>query len=160
MGISAFVMFERGKSISIERMLQELKEECEKSGLYFKLSEYGYELGVGGIRMHVVVDEMANYDSDNKDTALYMDFYEEPNKFNYVFLDEYDDIELFQAIIINRFSDREKLLLKFLYIVLKKYPHGIAWPETDWIYTLEDLEKIVKKPYDEDWFIKNLKKLI
>ena len=44
--------------------LQELKEECEKSGLYFKLSEYGYELGVGGIRMHVVVDEMANYDNN------------------------------------------------------------------------------------------------
>ena len=91
MGVSAFVMFEKGKSISIGRMLQELKEECEKSGLYFKLSKYGYKLDEYGISMSVVVDEIANYDSDNKDTALYMAFYEELNKFNYVFLDEYGD---------------------------------------------------------------------
>lgn len=37
---------------------------------------------------------------------------------------------------------------------LKKYPTAKIWVEEDWFYTLEDLEKILSNPFDNEWCYK------
>ena len=67
--------------------------------------------------------------------------------------------EYFKAIISEDFYEYEDLLFKVVYEILKLYPSAKLWIEYDWLYTLEDLEKIASRPYDNSWCYKNPKSL-
>lgn len=52
----------------------------------------------------------------------------------------------------------EELTFRFMYEYLKINPSDYLWFDSyDWVFTLEDLEKLKKLPYDPEWCYKNPK---
>ena len=56
-----------------------------------------------------------------------------------------------QTIVIDVFYESEKIMLDFVYEYLKINPDIYLYIEREWVYTLEDLEKIRALPFDRNW---------
>lgn len=57
--------------------------------------------------------------------------------------------------MVEDYNLNEEILLKFSYEFIKIYKDIKLWTEFDWFYELNDLEKIIEKPFDNEWCYKN-----
>lgn len=65
--------------------------------------------------------------------------------------------DLYRIIYIENFQDCEDMLLRFAHEYLNKFPNDIFWDDLNWYYTKEDIDEIMKRPFDKDWCYKNPK---
>lgn len=82
-------------------------------------------------------------------------------------INEYGDTEfdwvdkgkkLYYVACIENISTVEKLSFKFIYQYLKLNPNDYFWVDWyKWAFSLEDMEKLKKLPYDPDWCYKDPK---
>jgi hypothetical protein len=63
--------------------------------------------------------------------------------------------KLHKVINIDDLEENEEIVFKFIYEYLKLNPKDYFWVENDWVYTLEDMERFSKLPFDESWCYKN-----
>lgn len=57
--------------------------------------------------------------------------------------------------ILDTFYIRGRLLYDFVYEYLKQNPEDLFWVEDDWVYGLEEMEQLRRKPYNPAWFESN-----
>lgn len=50
---------------------------------------------------------------------------------------------------------KEEITLRFIYEYLKLNPKDYFWNDNKWFYTLENIEKLSKLPFDENWGYRN-----
>lgn len=158
MGISCSILFSKNSYVSASSLLNTIQDICHDKNfiLYEGLKETNESQKIKSVRTNI--SDMAF--SQNVSRQLCVDIFDEPYQFkDTVFEWHNSDIEFFEAVVIDYFNKNEDLLLKILYEVLKRYPEAVVWIEEDWFYTLEDLEKIKNRPYDNEWCYKNPKYL-
>lgn len=100
---------------------------------------WGEEINQGqslGIYIYAIDEK---YESDKM-----FDWIEEGRKLHKIIY--FDDIEY-----------NEELVYKFVYEYLKLNTKDYFWDINNWAYTLEDLKKVNKLPFDENWCYKNPK---
>ncbi|WII39024.1 hypothetical protein [Paenibacillus thiaminolyticus] len=97
---------------------------------------------------------------ENYSRQICFSVYDEPYEYQIVSF-KWDDTnnKYFKAVVSDDFCDNEDLLVRFSHAILKKYPTAKIWVEEDWFYTLEDLEKILSNPFDNEWCYKQPKAL-
>ncbi|MGZ7440988.1 hypothetical protein [Paenibacillus sp. TH7-28] len=156
MGISTFLLFKRGESIAANDLLSNIKNLCIRENLFFDTDEEKFNIG-GVLKYSRVYISDIPFEEDYS-RQLCFSLYDEPYDYQTVSF-KWDDIhsEYFKALVSDDFCDNEDLLFRFVYSVLNIYPSAKIWIEDDWFYTLEDLEKIKRKPYDNNWCYKHPK---
>lgn len=154
MGISTFLLFKRGESIAARDLLPSIKNLCTMESLYFDTDEEKFTSD-GTLKYCRIYISDIPFEEDYS-RLLCFSLFDEPYDFQIVRF-KWDDThsEYFKALESDDFYDNEDLLFRFVYGVLNIYPSAKIWIEDDWFYTLEDLEKIKRKPYDNNWCYKH-----
>ncbi|MCA1294981.1 hypothetical protein LBW89_18370 [Paenibacillus sp. alder61] len=150
MGISTFLLFECGKSIAANDLLWSINNLCIRDHLYFDTEEEKYTINGDLKYCRVYISDFPFTEECSR--PLCFSLFDEPYEYQTVSF-KWDDTgeEYFKAMESDDFWENEDLLLRFVYGILKVYPRAKVWVEEDWFYTLEDLEKIKKQPYDGNW---------
>jgi len=150
MGISTFVLFRQGESISASDLLKNIREISINYGLYFSNNYDEYDQ-TGKLKFCSIYISDIPFE-DNYSRQISWNLYDEPYKFQNVDFN-WDDSksQYFKALVSEDFYENEDLLFKILYGILKVYPSAKVWIEDNWFYTIEDLEKIKSKPFDNEW---------
>ncbi|WP_145333011.1 hypothetical protein [Paenibacillus xylanexedens] len=154
MGISTFVLFRQGESISASDLLKNIREISINCGLYFANNYDKYD-ETGKLKFcSIYISDIPFEDSYSR--QIPWNLYDEPYKFQTVdFNWDNSKCQYFKAFVSEDFYENEDLLFKILYGILKIYPSAKVWIEDNWFYTIEDLEKIKNKPLDNEWCYKN-----
>ena len=158
MGTSTFVLFKKGESIPINELLLKLRDISVENGWYFD-NDCDRFNSTGKLKFSTAYFNDVPF-KVNSSRAILWNIYDEPYDYFFQTLDfEWDTAkeEYFKAIISGDFYENDDLLFKIVYEILKLYPTAKLWIEDDWFYTLEDLEKIASRPYDNRWYCKNPK---
>lgn len=95
-------------------------------------------------------------ENSEKEFLMYI-FGKEDEKYDSTFDWIRKGVDLTHVINIEDFSGREDMLLRFAHEYLKKFPNDIFYDELDWYYTKEDIDEIMKRPFDKNWCYKNPK---
>lgn len=156
MGISTFLLFERGKSAPAYDLLRSLNSICINENLFFDNDE-DCSSSEGTLKYSRAYISDRPFKEDYS-RPLGFSVYDEPYEYQIISF-KWDDTnsEYFKAVVSDDFCDNEDLLLRFSHAILNIYPTAKIWIEEDWFYTLEDLDKIVNMPYNNDWCYKNPK---
>ncbi|MGG4553958.1 hypothetical protein [Paenibacillus humicus] len=154
MGISAFVLFRHGESISASELLINIREVCTTYGLYFSKDYDEYD-ETGKLKSCSIYFSDIPFE-DNYSRQISWNLYDEPYKYQIVdFNWDESKNQYFKAMVSEDFYENEDLLFKILYGLLKVYPSAKIWIEDNWFYTIEDLENIKNRPFDDEWCYKN-----
>lgn len=155
MGMSVFILSEEQSYIPIDKLILDLNGVCTRLG--FALSS--------GIKVFDDNDKLKHYSvgisspdhyQNDEQNNISVDIYDEPFDYQYRDFNWTDDNKIFfNVLIINEIYKNERIVLNLLHEYFKLNPQLIAWIEEDWFYTLYDLEKIINRPYDENWCYKN-----
>ncbi|WP_160673127.1 hypothetical protein [Clostridium sp. C8-1-8] len=75
---------------------------------------------------------------------------------------EFDWVEkggkLYEIAYAENISDREELVFNFIYEYLKLNPKDYFWVDSyEWVFSLDDMEKLRKLPFDSEWCYKDPK---
>lgn len=62
--------------------------------------------------------------------------------------------------VIEKVSQNENSIFKFAYEYLKLNPKDYIWFEDDFAFDFQDMERLSKLPFDENWCYKNPKNLL
>ena len=155
MGVSAFVLFDIGSEVPIQKISKDIKLECIKKDMDFELHLEVNDGKIGSYNYAVIANK-GKMQIEN--LTVYIKNME--IKTDYIILDWYSKTHVFFfGLLILDFDENTKLFLDFSIIVLNLYPFAKLWIEENWFYTSEDLEKIKNNPFDEDWCYKNPKEL-
>ncbi|MUG48128.1 hypothetical protein [Paenibacillus woosongensis] len=143
-----------GESISASELLINIREVCTTYGLYFS-NDYNEYDETGKLKSCSIYFSDMPFE-DNYSRQISWNLYDEP--YNYQTIDfNWDESEnqYFKAMVSEDFYENEDLLFKILYGLPKVYPSAKIWIEDNWFYTIEDLEKIKSRPFDDEWCYKN-----
>lgn len=154
MGISSFLLFERGESTPANELLRDLNKICIEENLFFDSEAETYD-SEGTLKYtRVYISDLPF--RDNYSRPLCFSVYDEPYEYQLVSF-KWDDTnnEYFKAVVSDDFDDNEDLLLRFSHAILNIYPTAKIWVEEEWFYTLEDLGNIIKAPYKSNWCYKD-----
>lgn len=156
MGMSSFLLFNRGESIPANNLLRNLKDVCVKEKLFFETDEETYN-SEGTLKYSRAYISDIPF-KENYSRPLCFSIHDEPYEYQLVSF-KWDDTnnEYFKAIVSDDFYENEDLLLRFSHAILNLYPTAKIWVEEEWFYTLEDLDNITNMPYHNDWCYKNLR---
>ena len=95
------------------------------------------------------------YENREEELLMYVDGKEDEFEPSFDWIRQGAD--LYRIIYIENFHDCEDMLLRFAHEYFKKFPDDIFYDELDWYYTKEDIDEIMKRPFDKDWCYKNPK---
>jgi len=157
MGTSAFFLVQRNSKIKLEKLIEDFRGICKKNEFY--ISSIPINSQSENIIKHVsigiaLVEQADIYEVSTNDVLV--DLYEEPYQYQYHCFSWYDEkIDFFNSAIIDEVYNNEEITLALSYEILKLYPEMKIWIEEDWFYTLKDIEKILNRPYDNEWCYKN-----
>lgn len=159
MGTSTFFLFKRSESVPVDDLLRAFNKICIEEKLFFDNDPLEYDNDGKLKYTRVWINDKPFKVSPSRQICFNM--YDEPYEFQVVDF-KWDDTktEYFRAIISEDFYENEDLLLRICHALLKIYPTAKIWIEEDWFYTLEDLDKITKMPFSDDWCYRNPKEII
>lgn len=151
---------------NIENMIKDIKTSIVNSKLYMRGDEIVnypngsfdyFNIGIfDKIGFNLNSDDFGNEEvSQGQSVSFYVCSINE--KFHGD--DEFDWVskgdKLYTVAYIENIIDNEELAFRFIYEYLKLNPQDYFWVEDDWVYTLKDLERLSKLPFDEYWCYKN-----
>lgn len=149
MGMSATILFKKGHSAEINKLLLHLNRICDREGWF-----YSHDLKKYDDMQKLKYCEFCLSDTplkDSYDRQLCFGIADEPYPFKLVNFDwDSTGNEYFKTVVSNDFDDNEDLLFQVLLALLSEFPDAKVWIEEDWFYTLDDLERI-KNSYNNSW---------
>lgn len=157
MGTSAFFLVQANSKIELTKLIEDVKNICRENNFYMSpiSNDFQSENIVKHASVEIALVKRADvYEAPANDVLV--DLYDEPYKYQYHSFSWYDEeIDFFNIAIIDEVYNNEKITLVLSYEILKRYPEIKLWIEEDWFYTLDDLEKISSRPYNNEWCYKN-----
>jgi hypothetical protein len=151
---SAFVLVEENSNIPIARLIQDIQEACleAKLTLVFGIEDTDSELNMKHCSLGITHSDKEELGHGEQKNNIRVDVYDEPVQYQYRELEWRDDGRVyFNTLILDEVYQNEEVTLIFLYHFLMRQPQMVIWIEEDWIYTLSDLEKILKTTIHSEW---------
>ncbi|WP_315370777.1 hypothetical protein [Paenibacillus xylanexedens] len=151
---SAFVLVEENSNIPIERLIQDIQEACldAKLTLVFGIEDTDSEQNMKHCSLGITFSDQEELGHSEQKNNIRVDVYDEPVQYQYRELEWRDDGRVyFNTLILDEVYQNEEVTLIFLYHFLMRQPQMVIWIEEDWIYTLSDLEKILKTTIHSEW---------
>lgn len=157
MGTSAFFLVKKNSNIELSNLIEDVKNICKENNFYMSpiSSDSQSESIVKHVSVEIALVKRADlYEAPTNDVLV--DIYDEPYKYQYHSFSWYDEeTDFFNIAIIDEVYNNEKITLVLSFEILKRYPEVRIWIEEDWFYTLDDIEKISNRPYNNEWCYKN-----
>ncbi|MGZ7442189.1 hypothetical protein [Paenibacillus sp. TH7-28] len=152
----AIFLAKESSNISLLDILENIEKISENNNLYWVFDKRFDESG--NFRcIHATISDIP-LDKYSERKIPFWAFDEKFEHNNYINLDFYNSSEnLFRLIMVEDYNLNEEILLKFSYHFIKAYKDIKLWTEFDWFYELDDLEKIIRNPFDNEWCYKNPK---
>lgn len=165
MALSGFILKNREK-YSIEKMINDVKIAITKANLYMRDGIIVYKddgtidyltLGIfDDIAFNLDIDDIGD---DEVEQGQRINFYIESVEEKYADDQAFDWVlnggKLYQVAYIEKIRNNKQIMFKFIHEYLKINPQDYFWVEDDWVYTLEEMERLSKLPFDENWCYKN-----
>ena len=150
----AIFLAKESSNISLVNILGNIEKISKNNNLYLAFEKKFDESGNFRCIYVMISDIPLEKYSERK--IPFWAFDEKYEHDNYINLDFYHSSEnLFRLIMVEDYNLNEEILLKFCYEFIKIYKDIKLWTEFDWFYELNDLEKIIKNPFDNEWCYKN-----
>ncbi|MEK3877606.1 hypothetical protein [Paenibacillus sp. FSL M7-0420] len=157
MGTSAYFLDQANNHTKLTKLIEDIKNICIEKEYYMSPVSYDPQSEHEG--KHASLEVALVKRSDEEETPpndVLIDLYEESHKYQYHCFSWYDEqITLFNVAVIDEVYNNEQIILGLSSEILKHYPDLKLWIEEDWFYTLGDIEKISRGPYDNEWCYKN-----
>lgn len=165
MGTSGYILKKKEKYV-VENMTNDMKIAVFKANLNMGKpsivnhddgSFYYLSIGISDdIAFNLDLDNWGNEEVDQGQMFSFCineidEIYEDDTEFDWVI----KDAKLRRVGYIEEVRDSEEIIFKFIYEYLKLNPEDCLWVEEDWVYTLDDIERLSKLPFDECWCYKN-----
>jgi hypothetical protein len=152
MGLSCIFLVEKGSNIDMESVIISIDNICKESEgkFYFAHEKDGADASFCNIGNKPF--DGSDESCDNQICLYIFEEFSEPDPYKIYLTFEFEEPQksYYRLIITEDFDEREDVLFKFAYEILKKYPDMKIYIY-DYLYSLKDLEKINNKPFDENW---------
>ena len=164
MAISGYILKNKDEYI-LEKTREQVKIIADKMNMHISENSPCIEEGKISYIQYGIYDDVAwnldNEDWGNDDVeqgeslSFYIyaidEKYEDDNTFDWIEKGK----NLHKVIYIDNMEFKEELTLRFIYEYLKQNPNNYFWNDNKWFYTLKDIEKFIKLPFEENWGYRN-----
>ena len=164
MAVPGYILKSKDEFV-LEEAREKVKLIADKMNMHISENSPYIEEGKISYIQYGIYDDVAwnldteDWGDDDVEQGESLSFYiyaiDEKYKEDYIF----DWIEkgkkLHRIICIDNMEFNERLTLKFVYEYLKLNPNDYFWNDNNWFYTLNDIERIINLPFDENWGYRN-----
>ncbi|AAK79409.1 hypothetical protein BJV85_002554 [Clostridium acetobutylicum] len=165
MGLSGVILKDR-RNYSPEELLRDAVTSAFRADLNLMLSECDrYDKTTGDFKYAQFNISVGNFDSDYEKDQFIFEIFPLDNDFvnddrDTTFEDIDSTQKLYNVAVIEKVSQNENSIFKFAYEYLKLNPKDYIWFEDDFAFDFQDMERLSKLPFDENWCYKNPKNLL
>lgn len=165
MGVSGFILKNRDKYL-VENMMDNIKFVINKLNLnmttyLFKNEDGSFRYAEIGICDNTCLElDEEDIGDEDIDQGESFNFYVESIEKEGIDEKKFDWLskgsKLYDVAFVEKIRNYNKrIVFEFIYEYLKLNPKDYFWAEDDWVYTLEDMERLSQLPFDENWCSKN-----
>ena len=106
-----------------------------------------------------ISDKYVN-ENDRKCFMIFVDTNHYVTEFyNYEELNIDQSLNLSRVALIENVIENHEIIFRFAHHYLRLNPDDFFWvTDNDWVYTLDDMNTLSKKPYNSNWYFTNPKK--
>lgn len=164
MAISGYLLKNKGEYV-LEKTKAHIKIIAEKMNMHINEQPPYVKDGEISYIQYTIYDDVAfnldeeDWGDDSVGQGKSLGFYVYPLDEKYEYDNTFDCIKegknLQIIICIDDMEFKEELVLRFLYEYFQLNPEDYFWNDNKWCYTLRDIERICRLPFDENWGYKN-----